>query len=152
MSASAAEILLQHQEEKSCEITRGNTIQTAGTIVKHNNNNKTTSAAGGDLEAASSAAASKLTSENSKQNLQASTEAITASGNTAAATYARNLLLVHKWVLNFFNFYCIWTNLFFRFVFTSFFLLWSKISMLFHKWVWTIFQNLEHSSDFVFTH
>ena len=98
MSASAAEILLQHQEEKSCEITRGNTIQTAGTIVKHNNNNKTTSAsAGGDLEAASSAAAaSKLTSENSKQNLQASTEAITASGNTAAATYARNLLLVHK--------------------------------------------------------
>ena len=98
MSASAAEILLQHQEEKSCEITRGNTIQTAGTIVKHNNNNKTTSATGGlDLEAASSAAAaSKLTSENSKQNLQASTEAITASGNTAAATYARNLLLVHK--------------------------------------------------------
>ena len=96
MSASAAEILLQHQEEKSCEITRGNTIQTAGTIVKHNNNNKTTSAAGGDLEAASSAAASKLTSDNSKQNLQASTEAITASGNTAAATYARNLLLVHK--------------------------------------------------------
>ena len=97
MSASAAEILLQHQEEKSCEITRGNTIQTAGTIVKHNNNNKTTSAAGGDLEAASSAAASKLTSENSKQNLQAaSTEAVTASGNTAAATYARNLLLVHK--------------------------------------------------------
>ena len=96
MSASAAEILLQHQEEKSCEITRGNTIQTAGTIVKHNNNNKTTSAAGGDLEAANSAAASKLTSENSKQNLQASTEAITASGNTAAATYARNLLLVHK--------------------------------------------------------
>ena len=96
MSASAAEILLQHQEEKSCEITRGNTIQTAGTIVKHNNNNKTTSAAGGVLEAASSAAASKLTSENSKQNLQASTEAITASGNTAAATYARNLLLVHK--------------------------------------------------------
>ena len=96
MSASAAEILLQHQEEKSCEITRGNTIQTAGTIVKHNNNNKTTSAAGGDFEAASSAAASKLTSENSKQNLQASTEAITASGNTAAATYARNLLLVHK--------------------------------------------------------
>ena len=96
MSASAAEILLQHQEEKSCEITRGNTIQTAGTIVKHNNNNKTTSAAGGDLEAASSAVASKLTSENSKQNLQASTEAITASGNTAAATYARNLLLVHK--------------------------------------------------------
>ena len=97
MSASAAEILLQHQEEKSCEITRGNTIQTAGTIVKHNNNNKTTSASGGDLEAASSAAAaSKLTSENSKQNLQASTEAITASGNTAAATYARNLLLVHK--------------------------------------------------------
>ena len=95
MSASAAEILLQHQEEKSCEITRGNTIQTAGTIVKHNNNNKTTSAAGGDLEAASSAtAASKLTSENSKQNLQASTEAV--SGNTAAATYARNLLLVHK--------------------------------------------------------
>ena len=101
MSASAAEILLQHQEEKSCEITRGNTIQTAaGTIVKHNNNNKTTSASAGgpDLEAASSAAAaSKLTSENSKQNLQtASTEAITASGNTAAATYARNLLLVHK--------------------------------------------------------
>ena len=96
MSASAAEILLQHQEEKSCEITRGNTIQTAGTIVKYNNNNKTTSAAGGDLEAASSATASKLTSENSKQNLQASTEAITASGNTAAATYARNLLLVHK--------------------------------------------------------
>ena len=96
MSASAAEILLQHQEEKSCEITRGNTIQTAGTIVKHNNNNKTTSAAGGDLEAASSAVASKLTSENSKQNLQASTEAVTASGNTAAATYARNLLLVHK--------------------------------------------------------
>ncbi len=99
MSASAAEILLQHQEEKSCEITRGNTIQTAGTIVKHNNNNKITSAAGGDLEAASSAtAASKLTSENSKQNLQAEikTEAITASGNTAAATYARNLLLVHK--------------------------------------------------------
>ena len=94
MSASAAEILLQHQEEKSCEITRGNSIQTAGTIVKHNNNNKTTSAAGGDLEAASSAAASKLTSENSKQNLQASTEAV--SGNTAAATYARNLLLVHK--------------------------------------------------------
>ena len=94
MSASAAEILLPHQEEKSCEITRGNTIQTAGTIVKHNNNNKTTSAAGGDLEAASSAAASKLTSENSKQNLQASTEAV--SGNTAAATYARNLLLVHK--------------------------------------------------------
>ena len=96
MSASAAEILLQPQEEKSCEITRGNTIQTAGTIVKHNNNNKTTSAAGGDLEAASSAVASKLTSENSKQNLQASTEAVTASGNTAAATYARNLLLVHK--------------------------------------------------------
>ena len=96
MSASAAEILLQHQEEKSCEITRGNTIQTAGTIVKHNNNNKTTSAARGDLEAASSAVASKLTSENSKQNLQASTEAVTASGNTAAATYARNLLLVHK--------------------------------------------------------
>ena len=96
MSASAAEILLQHQEEKSCEITRGNTIQTAGTIVKHNNNNKTTSVAGGNLEAASSAVASKLTSENSKQNLQASTEAVTASGNTAAATYARNLLLVHK--------------------------------------------------------
>ena len=95
MSASTAEILLQHQEEKSCEITRGNTIQTAaGTIVKHNNNNKTTSAAVGDLEAASSAVASKLTSENSKQNLQASTEAV--SGNTAAATYARNLLLVHK--------------------------------------------------------
>ena len=94
MSASAAEILLQHQEEKSCEITRGNTIQTAGTIVKHNNNNKTTSAAGGDLEAASSAVASKLTSENSKQNIQTSTEAV--SGNTAAATYARNLLLVHK--------------------------------------------------------
>lgn len=96
MSASAAEILLQPQEEKSCEITRGNTIQKAGTIVKHNNNNKTTSVAGGNLEAASSAVASKLTSENSKQNLQASTEAVTASGNTAAATYARNLLLVHK--------------------------------------------------------
>ena len=101
MSASAAETLL-HQEEKSCETILGS--KNSGgetTIVKNNNNNKTTSAEaveeGGEFEA--SPASIKLkTSENTYQTSVASTtsEALTTSGNTAAATYARNLLLVHK--------------------------------------------------------
>ena len=102
MSASAAETLL-HQEEKSCEnILGSNNTGGATTIVKNNNNNKTTSAAasvedGGEFEA--SPASFKLkASENIYQTSVASTtsEALTTSGNTAAATYARNLLLVHK--------------------------------------------------------
>ena len=97
MSASAAETLLQpHQEEKSCENPTGNGNKALNTaeIVKNFNNNKTTSGAGGCSDLEANSVASKLTSD-SKQNL-ASTEALAASGNTAAATYARNLLLVHK--------------------------------------------------------
>ena len=101
MSASAAETLL-HQEEKSCEkILASKNTGGATTIVKNNNNNKTTTEVAvedrGEFEASPSSIKLKA-SENIYQTSVASptSEALTTSGNTAAATYARNLLLVHK--------------------------------------------------------